>query len=144
LFGAFIFVLLITCTSLAVSNRSASARNQESRYPPGAGINRGRLIRIFLLESLIIAGLGGVLGLDWLRKQFSGLWLAPINFPSVTNIQIDLRVLLFTLIVFGRTAFLFGLIPALNMSRVNLTEMLTNPPRQHYNAGRREWRAFWF
>src|ERR1041384_4137277 len=127
LFGAVIFVLLITCTSLAVLlTVRASARNQEVGIRLALGSSRGRLIRIFLLESLIIAGLGGILGLVMAKESIPlVLWLAPINFPSVTNIQIDLRVLLFTLIVSVFTAFLFGLIPALNMSRGNLTELLS-------------------
>jgi putative ABC transport system permease protein len=126
LFGAVVFVLLITCTSLAVLlTVRASARNQEVGIRLALGSSRGRLIRIFLLESLIIAGLGGIFGLILAKEAIPlVLWLAPINFPSVTNIQIDLRVLLFTLIVSVFTAFLFGLIPALNMSRGNLTELL--------------------
>ena len=126
LFGAVVFVLLITCTSLGVLlTVRASARNQEVGIRLALGSSRGRLIRIFLLESLIIAGLGGILGLILAKESIPlVLWLAPITFPCVTYIQIDFRVLLFTLIVSVFTAFLFGLIPALNMSRGNLTELL--------------------
>ena len=126
MFGAVVFVLLITCTSLGVLlTVRASARNQEVGIRLALGSSRGRLIRIFLLESLIIAGLGGILGLILAKESIPlVLWLAPITFPCVTYIQIDFRVLLFTLIVSVFTAFLFGLIPALNMSRGNLTELL--------------------
>lgn len=125
LFSAVIFVLLITCTNLAVLlTVRASARRHEIAIRLALGSSRARLLRLVLLESLWIAGLGGLIGIALAQEMISVIvWLIPADLPLRSSISIDYRVALFAMSLSLLTALIFGLGPAFKLSRINLNEM---------------------
>ncbi|MGZ4840108.1 MAG: ABC transporter permease [Candidatus Angelobacter sp.] len=144
LFGAVLFVLLITCTNLAslLTVRSAS-RTRETSVRLALGASRACVIRMFLLESMVIAFLGGILGTILAKESIPFvLLLAPGNFMFTNSVNIDGRVMLFSACASILTAFVFGLVPALRMSRANLNELLrqttgnATSSSQHSRMGR--------
>jgi len=127
LMGAVALVLLVVCANVAnllLARGAARARELGVRMALGAG--RVRLVRQLLTENLILAALGGALGLvlaTWgskvlLRIADGGPGSAPLD------TRLDVRVLAFTVLVTGLTAILFGLIPALRATRVELAATL--------------------
>jgi len=120
-------VLLIACANimnLMLSRASARSREIALRLAVGAG--RGRLIRLLLTESLVIAILGGGLGL--LIAQATAALLSrfriPSDIPVVLDFGIDSQVLLFALLVSVASAILFGLAPALQSTKPDLVAAL--------------------
>lgn len=120
-------VLLVVCANVAnllLARGTARARELGVRMALGAG--RMRLVRQLLTENLILAALGGALGLglaSWgsrvlLRIADGGPGSVPLD------TRLDARVLVFTVVVTGLTAVLFGLIPALRATRVELAATL--------------------
>ncbi len=126
LFSAVIFVLLITCTNLAVLlTVRASARSHEIAIRAALGSSRARLLRLALFESLWIAGLGGLIGIALAQEMIRVIvWLIPTDLPLRGPISIDYRVALFAIFLSLLTALIFGLGPAFKFSRVNLSEMM--------------------
>jgi len=120
-------VLLIACANvmnLMLSRASGRAREIAVRLAIGAG--RTRLIRQLLTESLVIAMLGGALGLVVAQAGadlFSQLRV-PVDAPLVIDVKIDTQVLLFALLVSVVSAVLFGLTPALQSTRTDLVPAL--------------------
>ena len=123
LMGLAVVVLLIACANvmnLMLSRASARSREIAVRLALGAG--RGRLIRQLLTESLVIAILGGALGL--LVAQAGGEMFSRFHIPSeipiVLDIRLDSQVLVFAMLVSVASAILFGLAPALQSTRPDL------------------------
>jgi predicted permease len=119
LLGAALCVLLIACTNLAnLLLARAMVRRRELAVRTALGAGRERLIRQMLTESLILALAGGALGL--LIAYFALpllVRLIPTTLPIAEVPPIDIRVLLFTLLLTGLTGIGFGVVPALRVFR---------------------------
>jgi putative ABC transport system permease protein len=124
--GAVIFVLLVACANVAnLLLARSTVRHKEITIRTAIGAARSQLIRQLLTESLVLAFLGGALGL---LLAFWGTELvvkagSQIN-PMFQDIRVDLRVLAFTFGISIITGLLFGLAPALQISKPNLVESL--------------------
>jgi predicted permease len=128
LFGAVLFVLLVTCANVAnLLLARALTRRQELAVRRALGASLGRLLRQLALESLILSGLGGVLGLTLAYLALGPLLqLVPtgFNLPRLEHVAINGRVLLFTLGVTLLTGLGFGLVPAAQASGSRLHDSL--------------------
>jgi predicted permease len=138
LLGVTLVVLLVACANLAnLLLARATARSREIGIRLAVGAGRGRLVRQLLTESLVLALGGGALGLLialWGRDSiYSFVPASPL--PIVFDMPLDARVLGFALAATLVTGLIFGLIPALQASRVDLVPALrdgaaTGPARR--------------
>ena len=122
LLGAVALVLLIACANLAnLFAARGAARAREFAIRTAVGANRAQIVRQLLLESFVIALLGGALGFFvalWARDALIGL--APQDVSRFQQISFDLPVLGFTFAVAAVTTVLFGLWPAWQTSRTDV------------------------
>ncbi|MFL6689198.1 MAG: ABC transporter permease, partial [Alphaproteobacteria bacterium] len=138
LLGAVGMVLLIACANAAnLMLTRAAARQREIAVRVALGAPRSRVVRQLLTESLLIACVGGVLGLAMALVGVKLLVsLLPANFPRAHDIHVSAPVFLFTLVVSVATGVLFGLAPALQASRTDPREGLHKGGRATTGGGR--------
>ena len=138
LFGAVAFVLLIACVNVAnLMQFRTETRRKEYALRVSLGAGRGRLIRQLLTESGLLAFSGGLLGIGMTYGGIQLLLALAGDFPNSADVNIDGRVLLFTLGVCVATAVLFGLAPAIQASRPNLNVVLRETERNASTASSR-------
>lgn len=144
LFGAVLLVLLISCVN--VSNlllARSTFREREFAVRIAVGGGQWRIVRQLLTESVLLALVGGSLGL--LLAQFgtaAALAMAPQDLPRVEEIHVDLRVLLFTLATSLLAGAAFGLAPGLKLRGVNLAASLKQAGRSVSLSRSRTQRTF--
>src|SRR3984885_6950885 len=131
LLGAVGVVLLIACVNLANLQLSrAVARQKEIAVRTALGATRARIVRQLLTESVLLAFAGGAsgIGLAFLALHWVRL-LGPQSVPRVSDVGIGLAALAFTLMVCILSAILFGLAPALRVSRLDVQTALRDTNR---------------
>jgi predicted permease len=133
------FLLLIACANVANLLLARSmGRSREFAIRAAMGASQGRVIRQLFSESILLAGLGGALGLllaVWGTKAVLGG--LPGALPRASEVSLDARVLLFAMALSLFAGTVFGLAPALKTSRVNLEEILKESGRGSSGARHR-------
>ena len=125
LFGAVGLVLLIACANVAnLLLARAAERQREFAIRSSLGASRGRLVRQLMIESLMLAGLGGIGGVLLSSWLIHVIVLSANRLPRLEQINLNSSVLLFALSISVFTALLFGLAPALQNTRLNLQDAL--------------------
>ena len=130
LVGAVTFVLLIACANVAnLLLVRATGRQREIAIRAAVGAGRGRIIRQLLTESVVLSITGGALGLILGMVGIRALLVInPGNIPRIGErgslVTLDWRVVVFTILVSVITGILFGLIPAFQISRIDLSSTL--------------------
>src|SRR4029077_1203919 len=123
LLGAVGFVLLIACANVAnLLLARGAARQKEIAIRAAMGASRTRVLRQMLTESILLSAIGGVAGLllsIWLTDLLMSM--LPEGAPRLKQIGIDYRVLAFALGVSALTGILFGIVPALQASKLDVT-----------------------
>jgi len=127
LLGAVSFVLLIACANVAnLLLAAGAARQKELALRAATGAGRGRLVRQLLTENVVLSLVGcgcGLLLAFWGTRLFA--LIVPTGFPDLLrDVHVDLRVLTFALVVSISSSLVFGLLPALRASRVDLNDVL--------------------
>ncbi|HEV2492031.1 MAG TPA: ABC transporter permease [Terriglobia bacterium] len=133
LLGAVGFLLLVGCANVAnLELARAAARERELAVRAALGADRGRLVRQFLTESLLLSLAGGVLGVVAARWGVSGLIaLAPPNLPRLTDVSVNLPVLFFALAVSILVASGLGVLTALRATSADPQRALAEDSGGH-------------
>jgi putative ABC transport system permease protein len=143
LLGAVGLVLLIACANVANLLLARSAgRSREVAIRLAMGAGRGRIVRDLLVESAMLAVLGCALGLvlgAWTRDLL--ISAAPKNIPRLDSASLSWRVLGFTGLLATLTTFLFGLIPAWQVSGVRPNVALKSGERSTGGSAVLRWRS---
>jgi putative ABC transport system permease protein len=131
-------VLLIACGNVAnLFLVRAEGRHQEFAMRAALGASRGRITRVLLSESVVLAVAGGAVGV-LLAQAATGLLrtIAPAELPRVDEIGIDVTVLLFTLVISIASGVLFGLVAVVRLGNTSIMAMkegraTTDAPGRH-------------
>ena len=131
LFGMVAFVLLLACVNVAnLMLARATARERDLGIRAALGASRWRIARGLLIESLVLSSVGTAIGLvvAWMGVEILRSTM-PADVPRLSSIAIDARVLAVSAAAALSTGLLFGLLPALQFSRPNLTHALADGGR---------------
>ncbi len=131
LFGAAAFLLVITCTNVAsLLLARATVREREVAVRAAIGASRGRLVRQFLTESVLLAAMGTASGVA-VAVVFVKVLVAttPVELPRMAGIGVDGRLLLFATSLALLTAIAFGVVPAMLMARGDMQRPLKESGR---------------
>jgi putative ABC transport system permease protein len=131
LLGAIAFVLMIACANVAgLLLARGAARRREFALRSALGAGRARLVRHLLTESLLLALVGGVVGLLIAFWGIEGLLsIAPRSIPRLADVRMDWRVATFAFSASALVGVLFGIIPALQGTRPQVVEALKDGGR---------------
>jgi putative ABC transport system permease protein len=128
LFGAVTFVLLIACANVAgLLLARTSARSREFALRAAVGASRGRVIAQVLIESTTLSLMAAVIGTALARWLLHGITLATLTraeLPRISEIHVDTAVLAFVIALSSVTGVIFGLLPSMTASRLDLASML--------------------
>ncbi len=123
-----VFVVSLNIGSLLLAR--ASGRQQEMAVRAAMGASGGRMIRVMLTESLLLAFIGGIAGLTTAAIALKVvLRFVPANLPRLGEVNIDWRVLGFALLISVATGLLFGLAPAIQSSKAGLASTMREGSR---------------
>jgi putative ABC transport system permease protein len=134
-------VLLVACTNLSnLLLARAASRRKEIAIRIALGADRSRLVRQMLTESVLLSSCGAALGLPLAFIATEALTRTQaISIPLLQTVRIDARALAFTLIAAFVTGLLFGIAPALQVSRWDVHESLKDASRGSSEGGRGAW-----
>jgi putative ABC transport system permease protein len=133
-------LLLIGCANLAnLTLARGTSREREVAVRAALGAGRARLVRQFLTENVLLAALGGVAGLalGYALMKWLQILLPPFYLPAVARIDMDVRVLAFTLALSVATGVVFGIAPALHATAPDLSNAMKEGGRGSAGDGRR-------
>ena len=138
LLAAVALVLLLACVNTAnLLLARGTSRQREIAVRAAVGAGRTRIVRQLLTESLLLAGIGGVLGAVLMLVGVRVLVaLLPADFPRSGDIRVDALVFLFTLVLTFGSGIVFGMIPALQGSRLDLRTSLYESGRSNTSSRR--------
>jgi putative ABC transport system permease protein len=145
LLGAVSFVLLIACANVAnLLLARAASRSREVAIRTSVGASRGRIVRQLLTESVLLALAGGLLGLLFASASLGPLLkISAGSVPQVFSVGLDRSVLAFTVIVSLITGLGFGIVPALQTTKLDLRQTLSGGSRgSTAGPGHRRLRGF--
>lgn len=133
LFGAVALLLIIGCANVSILLLArGSARRHELAVRAAMGAGRGRIVGQLLIESLLLSTAGAMLGvlLAYQGVHLIAKWLPEYSFPHEAAIGINLPVLVFSVALALATGVLFGLSPAMHLSRTDLAGIMQSSTRR--------------
>jgi predicted permease len=138
LFGAVVLLLVIGCANVSILMLARStARMHELALRSSMGASRWRIMRQLLTESVVLSLTGAALGV--LLAYGAVKWIAEAmpyySFPHEAAIRVSLPVLSFSVLIAVLTGILFGMSPALQLSRPNLNELIQSGAGRHSGGG---------
>ena len=142
LLAAVVFVLLIACANVAnLTLARATTRQKEIALRTSLGAGRWRIVRQLITESVVLASIGGALGLLLASTGLSVIEASlPADTPRLAEVGMDWRVLIFTATLAILTGLVSGLVPALQSSKTQITESLKSGGRGSSISIGRAWR----